>query len=65
MTCGSGVTCWRRLRGWHEAGVWERLHEVLLDCLGEAERTDWERACLYSASIPAQKGQENRGESDG
>jgi transposase len=21
MGCGSGVTCWRRLRDWHEAGV--------------------------------------------
>ena len=25
MGCGSGVTCWRRLREWQEAGVWERL----------------------------------------
>jgi transposase len=24
---GSGMTCWRRLRDWHEAGVWQRLHE--------------------------------------
>jgi transposase len=31
MGCGSGVTCWRRLREWQEAGVWERLHKVLLD----------------------------------
>jgi transposase len=30
MGCGSGVTCWRRLREWQEAGVWERLHQVLL-----------------------------------
>jgi Putative transposase of IS4/5 family (DUF4096) len=21
---GSGMTCWRRLRDWHEAGVWQR-----------------------------------------
>lgn len=27
---GSGMTCWRRLRDWNEAGVWQRLHEVLL-----------------------------------
>ena len=27
---GSGMTCWRRLRDWHEAGVWQRLHEALL-----------------------------------
>ncbi|MFJ6629749.1 IS5 family transposase [Streptomyces albidoflavus] len=26
----SGVTAWRRLRDWTEAGVWPRLHEVLL-----------------------------------
>ncbi len=26
---GSGMTCWRRLRDWHEAGVWQRLHESL------------------------------------
>ena len=24
----SGVTCWRRLRDWTEAGVWPRLHQV-------------------------------------
>jgi transposase len=23
---GSGVTCWRRLRTWQQAGVWEALH---------------------------------------
>ena len=56
MGCGSGVTCWRRLREWQEAGVWERLHKVLLDRLGEADRIDWERASLDSASIPAKRG---------
>jgi transposase len=56
MGCGSGVTCWRRLRDWQEAGVWERLHHVLLDRLGEANRIDWSRACVDSASIPAKRG---------
>jgi len=56
MGCGSGVSCWRRLREWQEAGVWERLHKVLLDRLGEADRIDWERASLDSASIPAKRG---------
>src|SRR5918993_5915883 len=56
MGCGSGSTCWRRLREWQEAGVWERLHKVLLDRLGEADRIDWERASLDSASIPAKRG---------
>ena len=56
MGCGSGVTCWRRLREWQEAGVWERLHRTLLERLGEADQIEWERACLDSASIPAKRG---------
>ncbi len=27
---GSGMTCWRRLRDWQQAGVWQQLHEALL-----------------------------------
>jgi transposase len=56
MGCGSGSTCWRRLREWQEAGVWEGLHRVLLDRLGEADRIDWDRASLDSASVPAKRG---------
>ncbi len=56
MGCGSGMTCWRRLRDWQAAGVWDRLHHTLLDRLGEADRLDWSRACLDSASIPAKRG---------
>ncbi len=56
MGCGSGVTCWRRLRDWQDAGVWDRLHRTLLGRLGEADRIDWERASVDSASIPAQRG---------
>src|SRR5215207_9692428 len=46
MGCGSGVTCWRRLREWHEAGVWDRLHRELLRRLRGADRIDWSRACV-------------------
>ncbi|HVF01571.1 MAG TPA: IS5 family transposase [Rubrobacteraceae bacterium] len=53
---GSGVTCWRRLRDWQKAGVWRRLHRVLLDELGKAGLIDWSRASLDSASVPAKKG---------
>jgi transposase len=53
---GSGSTCWRRLRDWQEAGVWEELHRVLLDRLGEDNQVDWERASLDSASVPAKRG---------
>lgn len=56
LGCGSGVTCWRRLRDWQQAGVWERLHRVLLDRLGQADQIDWGRASLDSATIPAKRG---------
>jgi transposase len=65
MGCGSGSTCWRRLRDWQEAGVWRRLHRVLLDRLGESDRIDWSRACLDSASVPAKRGRACRQEPDG
>src|SRR5665648_33398 len=56
LGCGSGVTCWRRLRDWQQAGVWDRLHQTLLDRLGDDDRIGWERACLDSASVPAKRG---------
>ena len=56
LGCGSGMTCWRRLRDWGAAGVWHRLHRVLLDKLGEADKIDWSRASADSASVPAKKG---------
>jgi len=39
--CGSGMTCWRGLRDWQQAGVWQALHEVLLAKLNGAEQIDW------------------------
>ena len=53
MECGSGMTCWRRLRDWREAGVWQNLHELLLAKLREADQIDWSRAVVDSASIRA------------
>jgi transposase len=58
MGCGSGMTCWRRLKEWHEAGVWEELHRILLDRLGKADEIGWQRASLDSASVPAPGGAE-------
>src|SRR5918912_309558 len=49
MGCGSGMTCWRRLRDWQQAGVWHRLHLALLDRLGEADQLGWSRASVDSA----------------
>ena len=56
MGCGSGMTCWRRLRDWQEAGVWERLHQEVLRRLRAADKLDWSRASLDSASVAAKKG---------
>jgi transposase len=64
MSCGSGMTCWRRLKEWHEAGVWNRLRKTLLDRLGKANEIDWERASLDSASVSAPGGPKDRPESD-
>jgi transposase len=53
MGCGSGMTCWRRLREWQQAGVWQRLHELLLAKLNEADRIDWSRAAIDSSHVRA------------
>src|SRR5882672_2924393 len=53
MGCGSGMTCWRRLRDWQEAGVWDKLHRLLLQQLEDGMRIDWSRAVVDSSSIRA------------
>ncbi len=51
----SGQTCWRRLGRWHEAGVFEMLHRLLLAKLHAAGESDWSRACVDASHIRAQK----------
>jgi transposase len=53
---GSGTTCWRRLRDWHQAGVWQQLHEALLAELHAAGALDWSKAVIDSSHVPALKG---------
>jgi transposase len=53
MGCGSGVTCWRRLREWQEQGVWQGLHEALLAKLNAAGEIDWQRAAVDSSHVRA------------
>ncbi len=36
--------------------MWRKVHQVLLDRLGEADQVDWSRASLDSASVPAPGG---------
>jgi transposase len=53
---GSGMTCWRRLRDWNAAGVWQRLHELLLAELRRAGLLDFSRAAVDSSHVRAMKG---------
>ena len=50
---GSSMTCWRRLRDWQQAGVWQALHRLLLDKLREAERIDFSRVVADSSCVRA------------
>lgn len=61
MGCGSGMTCWRRLAEWNEAGVWNRLHQVLLDELHEGGQIDWTRAAVDSSHVRAKGGAKKPG----
>jgi transposase len=56
---GSGMTCWRRLEEWQQAGVWNRLHHLLLDELEAADRIDWSRVLVDGSHVRA-KGGANR-----
>ena len=53
---GSGMTCWRRLRDWNDAGVWQRLHESLPAELNAAGALDWSRAVIDGSHVRAMKG---------
>jgi transposase len=53
LGCGSGMTCWRRLRDWQEADIWHLIHFVLLDWLSRFGQIDWSRAVVDSCSVRA------------
>src|SRR5258708_6712748 len=53
MNCGSGMSCWRRLRDWQEAGIWQLIHFVLLDWLARYGQIDWSRAVVDGSSVRA------------
>ena len=44
MGCGCGMTCLNYLNAWQRAGVWEKLHQILLAELEQADKLDWSRA---------------------
>ena len=53
MGCGCGMTCWRRLAEWQQAGVWEKIHRLLLNKLRNANQIDFSRATVDSSTVRA------------
>jgi len=53
MGCGSGVTCWRRLRYRQRRGIWKKLLHALLDRFGREGLIDWSKAVVDSQSYRA------------
>lgn len=52
---GSGMACWRRLRDWQAAGVWEKLHLAMLPGPRDHDQIDWGRASIDGASVPSNR----------
>src|SRR5215212_3914283 len=54
-----GMTLWNRLDEWRDAGVWQRIHEVLLAKLRGAGEIDFGRVVVDSGSVRAVHGGKN------
>lgn len=61
LGCGCGMSCLNYLKAWQRAGVWDRLHEVILAELQHADCLDWSRAVADSSHARALGGGENAG----
>jgi transposase len=61
LGCGCGKTCRHYLRLWHQAGVWLKLHALLLAELNGADQIDWERALIDASFAKAPEGGEDTG----
>jgi transposase len=55
LGCGSWSTAYRRFTRWARVGLFDELHLVLLDQLGEAGRLDWRRISVDAVSLRATK----------
>jgi transposase len=56
LGCGSGMSCWRRLREWQEVGLWPLLQQLLIARLPDGQKIDWSRAEVGSDSKRAVMG---------
>jgi transposase len=61
LGCGCGKTCRHYLQVWHRAGVWRRLHALLLAELNNADQIDWGRAIIDASFAKAPEGGEDTG----
>src|SRR4051794_10595164 len=61
LGCGCGKTCRHYLRLWHQAGVWLKLHALLLAELNGADQIDWQRALIDASFAKAPEGGEDTG----
>src|SRR5581483_2804137 len=61
LGCGCGKTCRHYLRLWHQAGVWTKLHALLLAELNCADKIDWRRALIDASFAKAPEGGEDTG----
>jgi transposase len=61
MGCGSGMSCLNYLKAWHQAGVWARLHQLLLQELEDADKIDWSRGAVDATMARALGGGEDTG----
>src|SRR5690606_3409883 len=52
----SGVTCWRRLRGWTDAGVWPALPEAVLAQVRRQGLLDLDEMSIDGSPVRALKG---------
>ena len=53
MNCGCGMTCWRRLRDWETAGVWQKIWNLLLDEKGRLGEVNLAWGVIDSCSVRA------------
>ena len=60
MGCGSGMTCWRRLRDWQKAGVWEKLHHIILQNMLIRKRSTGAEPVLTALSSRQKGGRTHR-----
>ena len=61
----SPSTCWRRLKGWEEDGIWLNVWRTFLSELDSSGVLDWSEAFMDGSFAPAKKGRGRRKNQEG